>query len=82
MLTLTTTAKILEVISKPWEIEGRSGVSHNVRLLTGDEIFKVKSTEELNKTLEKSVGKSGNAALELSSPKEVTKLSLTSFDVK
>jgi len=82
MLTLNTTAKVLEVISKPWEIDGRSGVSHNVRLLTGDEIFKAKSTEELNKMLEKSVGKTGNASLELTSPKEVTKLTIVAFDVK
>jgi len=82
MLTLTQPSKILEVISKPWEIDGRSGVSHNVRLLTGDEIFKVKSTEELNKTLESQVGKTGTATIEVSSPKEVAKLTLVKFESK
>jgi len=82
MLTLTAQAKILEVISKQWKMEDREGVSHNVRLLTGDEIFKVKSTEELNKSLEASVGKTGTATLELSSPREAVKLSIVKFEAK
>lgn len=36
---LRATGRVLRVESKPWTMEGRSGITHNVRLMVGDADF-------------------------------------------
>jgi len=72
-------ATILTAESKPWEIEGRSGVSHVIRALIGTEIYPVKATEEAVATAQALIGKKTPMTVNLSSRKENIKLEFVNF---
>jgi len=79
-MDIKTTAKVLTSLSKPYQFaDGKSGVSHKVRLFIGDSIFEAKASADLVKDLTPYVGQEVEVALRLTSPKEVLSLALVSF---
>lgn len=78
-MKITEHGKILTAISKPYDFEGRSGVSHRIRVLVDGEIFACKSSEEQVKLLKEAEGAEGEVTLLVTSPKEAVSVSLESF---
>lgn len=78
-MKIETEGRIIEVIQKPYEVSGNKGISYAVRALIGDEIFKLKSSEEQTNELKKSEGQEGEFVLNLTSPKESLRITLAEF---
>lgn len=79
-MEIKTKAILLTALSKPWTMGERSGVSHKVRLSVNGEIFSANSTEEFVKKFADKKGVEGTAVFNFTSPKELLKLSLVSFE--
>jgi len=84
-MKITTEARLISAESKPWEIEGRSGVSHKVRVLVDTDVFVLKATEQdvarCNEYIEEE-NTSGELTIDLVSSKEVTQTKFVSFEPK
>jgi len=78
-MRITTDAQLLSAQSKPYNFEGKEGVSHKVRLNVEGEIFVCSTDEAGVKLLQDKIGKEGTAILDFTSPKERLKLSLVEF---
>jgi len=72
-------AKLLTAESRNYDFDGKIGVSHNVRLNIGGEIYVAKSDEQQVRDLQAFVGKDGIAVFELTSRKEKLGMKLISF---
>lgn len=73
-------SKCLSAVSKPYDFNGNSGVSHHIRFSVSDEIFDCASTESQVAEFQKYVGKEGTATFVFTSPKEKLKMSVESFE--
>lgn len=82
MITVSENAKMLSAISKPYEMEGRAGTSHKVRLFMGGDIYSCNATPEQIERVKGSVGMDGTAVVEFSSPKENLRASFVSFEAE
>jgi len=82
MLTLKAKAKLIEVVQKPYKVEGNEGISYKLRFLIGDEIWELKSSIEQTEDLKSKVGVTAEAEFAVKSRKETVTLSLVKFDVK
>ena len=71
--------RIIEVIQKPYEMNGNKGVSYRVRALIDDEIFVVKSNEEMTNEYKEYEGSEGHFLIKLTSPRESIRLDLVEF---
>lgn len=80
-MNFTEKAKLLSAESNAYSFQGKDGVSHKVRLLIGDEIYSIRSTAEQVNNLKPHVGETGEAEIEISSPKENLLAKLLSFEV-
>jgi len=74
------TARLLTAESKPYEMNGNSGVSHRVRFNIEGEIFNIKSSAEVVRSLSSRVGEEGRLTFKLESRKENLSMSLVSFE--
>lgn len=81
MIKFQEKAVVLSVKSFPWEISGRSGTAHNVRLAINHEIYPVKTTEKVADSLRDKVDQEVDVVLVLESFREEIKLSLEFADV-
>lgn len=79
---LKLNAKLIEVIQKPYKMEGNEGISYKVRFLVGDEIYQLKSTIEQTESLKPLVGQVGSAEFHVKTRLESVTLVLASFLVK
>jgi len=73
-------AILLTAESKPYNMNGNSGVSHRVRVSVKGEVFACKSTEEQVIALKPFEGQEGTAVLKLKSVKENLSIELVSFE--
>jgi len=80
-MRITTEAKLLSAVSKPYDFDGKQGVSHKVRLNVEGEIFVCSTDEQGVKRFQDAVGKDGEAILDFTSPRERLSLSLVEFHV-
>lgn len=78
-MRVTTDAKILSAISRPYDFDGKTGVSHKVRLNVDGEIFVAQTDESGVQKYSQMVGKDGEATLEFISPRERLSLRLVEF---
>jgi len=74
--------KLLSADSKPYEVDGNSGVSHKARFLIHSvgEIYNVRATESQVKELQSHLQKDGEVVLAFKSPKENLRVELVSFE--
>lgn len=84
MIKVKGEATLLTAESKPYEFEGKSGVSNKARFLISNEIYKIKVTEsDVKKFLEllkDTDGVSGVIELSFASPSERLTVQLDSFE--
>ena len=78
-MEIKTEATLLTAESKPFDFDGRSGVSHRIRLNVGGEIYVCKSDESQVLSLKQHIGRNGNAVVKVNSRKEALSLELKSF---
>lgn len=72
-------AKLIEVVQKPYSVNGNEGISYKLRFLVGDEIWAIKSNSEQCSDMKKFDGKTGKAKFEVKARKEDVSLSLANF---
>lgn len=70
---------LLTAESKPYEFEGRSGVSSKIRVLIEDSIFPLKANEELVERFKNVQGSKGTVKFNLTSRKENVSLEFLDF---
>jgi len=76
-------AKLIEVVEKPYSMNGNEGVSYKLRFLTEkDEIMVFKSTKDQTSSMKSSVSKNGKLVLDVSVYKEDVSLKVASFVTK
>jgi len=80
-MRITTDATLLTALSKPYDFEGKQGVSHKVRLNIEGEIFVVRTDEAGVNRFKQFEGKEGIATLNLTSPRERLSSELVDFVV-
>jgi len=73
-------ATILSADSKPYDFNGRQGVSHKVRANILGEIYSLRASQELVSSFQKQIGKEGLITLKFSSPKENLRVEVLSFE--
>lgn len=81
-MRINSQIKILSAKSKPYDFDGKKGVTHKVRFNLDGEIFvvRVENEDEVAK-YEALVGREGKAVLDLTSPAERINLSIVDFKV-
>lgn len=79
-MEIKTKAILLSVVSKPWTMGERSGVSHKARLSVNGEIFSANTNEDFVRQFADKVPNEGVAVFQFTSPKENLKLALKSFE--
>jgi hypothetical protein len=72
-------AKLIEVVQKPYKVEGNEGISYKLRFLVGDDIFELKSSLEQTEELKASQGFTGLAKFIVKARKETVTIVLASF---
>lgn len=76
-------AKLIEVVQKPYKMNGNEGVSHKLRFLTEkDEILRLSSNAQQTEQLKQHEGKSGILTLHVKGYKEEPIVTVESFEVK
>lgn len=76
-------AKLIEIVEKPYSVNGNEGISYRLRFLTSeDEIISIKSNRDQCSNLKPYFGKVGKLTLSLSVRKEDVTLSVASFTAK
>jgi len=76
-------AKLIEVVEKPYSMNGNEGVSYKLRFLSEkDEIMVFKSNKEQTSSLKAAVGKTGKLVLDVSVYREDVTLKVASFVTK
>jgi len=81
MQKIKDTAILLSAYSKPYDFNGRKGISNVVRFNINGEIYSIKVTADDVKKYSPLIGEKGEVTLVLNSPKERCVLSLESFVV-
>jgi len=71
--------KILTASSKPWEVDGRKGISYKVRVLVGSEIFNLFTDENHIESFREHEGEDGEIQIRLTSPKENPRFEIIGF---
>jgi len=74
-------ATLVTADSKPYEFEGRKGVSHKARFNIRGEIYRVKATEEQIRALQSHIGEDGEVTLKITSVREQLACELVDFGV-
>jgi len=72
---------LLTALSKPYDFDGKKGVSHKIRAMIEGEIYSLKATEEQIIAMKQYEGEDGTFTLNLKSPKENLALDFESFVV-
>lgn len=80
--TIKVSAKLIEVVQKPYKVEGNEGISYKLRFLVGDEIWQLKSSLEQTESLKTQISQIGSAEFVARSRKEDVTLQLANFLVK
>jgi len=80
-MKVETEGKILSADSKPYDFDGRKGVSHRVRVLIEGDIYSLKATPELVKDLAEKVDEEGRLTVKFSSRKETLSAELIDFEL-
>jgi len=76
-------AKLIEVVEKPYSMNGNEGISYRLRFLTEkDEIMAFKSDKNQCALLKPLVQKSGKLTLVASTYKEEVSVKVASFEAK
>lgn len=75
-------AKLVEVVQKPYKMEGNEGISYKLRFLVGDELWEIKSSLEQTESLKSAVKQTGDAEFVIKSRKETVTLALAIFITK
>jgi len=79
----TLNAKLIEVVEKPYSMNGNEGVSYKLRFLSEkDEIMVFKSSQLQTSSLKQYQGKNGKLTLDVSVYKEDVTLKVATFEVK
>lgn len=78
-MEIQTKAQLLTAESKPYNVDGNTGISHRIRLNVDGEIYVCKSTPEQISAVQAQVGKTGTALFKINSRKENMSLELISF---
>jgi len=78
-MDINTKGIVLSATSKPYEFDGRKGVSHKIRVAVNGEIYICNSDEKQVKEIEQFVGKTVSIAFKVVSPKENLGLKVVSF---
>jgi len=73
-------AILLSADSKPYDFDGRKGVSHQARFSINGEIFRAKANENLINQISPLIGKSGLLRAQFTSRLEKLAMELISFD--
>jgi len=81
-MKVKTQGTVLSAASKPYDYDGRSGISHKIRVMVDGEIFNCSSNEQDVKDAQLVIGKTGEVELNITSPKENLKVEveLLSFE--
>jgi len=74
-------AMLVTADSKPYEFEGRKGVSHKARFNIRGEIYRVKATEAQILALQGHFGEQGEVTLKVTSVREQLGCELVDFSV-
>lgn len=74
-------AKVLTAESRPYNVNGNTGVSHRIRVNVEGEIFECKSSPEQVTSFQQYVGKEGTVVLGLESRKENLTMQVLEFEV-
>ena len=80
-MRISADAKVLSAVSKPYDFDGKKGVTHKVRLNVEGEIFVAKTDEAGVSKYSALVGRDGEAVLDFTSPAERLTLTLVDFKV-
>jgi len=76
-------AKLVEVIEKPYNVNGNEGISYKARFLTDkDEMMTLKTSRDINKSIKPLQGKVGKMVVSLNVYKEDVSVKLDSFSAK
>ena len=78
-LRVETEAKLVEVIQKPYKVEGNEGISYKLLFLVNDKNWELKSSLEQTEDLKPLQGSVGKATFLVQSRKESVTLKLASF---
>jgi len=78
-MQIETQAKLLSAESNPYEFDGKSGVSHRIRLNVDGEIYVCKSTAKQVESLKDFIKQDGTATILVESRKEILTLKLAEF---
>jgi len=79
-MEITAKARLLTAESKPYEMNGNSGISHRLRFSVDGEIYVCKSNADEVQKLHDRVGHEGTAHFKFESRKENLTLKLVSFE--
>jgi len=79
MLEYKAKGQVLSAVSKPYDFEGKSGVSHRIRVMVQGEIFACRSSQQQVEDTKKFVGQEGEVILGFSSPKESVTVEFVGF---
>jgi len=82
MPNIKVKAKLVEVVQKPYKMEGNEGISYKLRFLVGDELWEIKSSLEQTESLKSVEKQIGDAEFVIKSRKETVTLALASFTTK
>lgn len=78
-MLLKTKARLLSAEEKPYDFDGRSGVSTKIRVLIESSIFSLRATPQDVAQAKQYIDKDGNLEFSLESLKEETRLRFVSF---
>lgn len=81
MIEISTKATVLTAESKPYDIDGNSGVSHKVRLNVDGEIYSIRATEDIVKELKEHLGEEIEVTIAFTSRKENLKGEIVSYNI-
>lgn len=71
---------LLTATSNPYDVNGNKGISHKVRVSINGEVYSCSSNAETVASLKGLEGQSGTVKLKITSPKEMLKATLISFE--
>lgn len=82
MIEFSGNGMILSAESKPYDFDGKTGVSHRIRVAVDGEIYPCRANEDQVKEYKAHVGDSGSVVIQVASRKEAISLVLKTFKKK
>lgn len=82
MIEIEQRGMLLSADSKPYNVNGNTGVSHKARVLVNGDVYNCRVAETLIPDLQDSIEKFGVATIRISSRKEVLSVELEGFDAE